>query len=185
MPDTTRNASSLFGYLAEFDTPDDLLEAAKSVRDAGYRCWDSYTPFPVHGLDDAMGIQRTILPWIVTISGFTGCVVALVMQWWMNARDFPYLISGKPLWSIPANIPIVFELTVLFSALAAVFGMFELNKLPRLHHPLFSSERFRRATTDRMFVVIEAEDPLFDEVRTRHLLESLQPLALERIEDKK
>ncbi len=171
------------GLIVEFDNTIDLLEAAAKVRDAGYRKWDVHSPIPIHGMDDAMGIRPTILPWMVLGAGLSGLAVALLMQWWMNAFDYPILISGKPLFSLPANIPVTFELTVLFSALTGVFGLISLNGLPQLYHPLFSSTRFRRATTDRFFIYIEAEDPLFDIQKTQAFLASLGGLAVETIED--
>lgn len=171
------------GLIVEFDNTIDLLEAAAKVRDAGYRQWDVHSPIPIHGMDDAMGIRPTILPWMVLGAGLTGLAVALLMQWWMNAFDYPILISGKPLFSLPANIPVTFELTVLFSALTGVFGLIALNGLPQLYHPLFSSVRFRRATTDRFFIYIEAEDPLFDIQKTQEFLASLGGLAVETIEE--
>jgi hypothetical protein len=183
MTEHSSNDRKLYGLLAEFDAPGDLLQAAERVKQAGYRSWDTHAPFPIHGLDEAMGIRSTILPYLVFGMGTAGCVLAIGVQWWMNAHDYPLLISGKPLWSLPANIPVAFEVTVLFSALTAVFGMLALNGLPRLHHPVFQSDRFRRATTDRMFVIIEAKDPMFDEAATRRLLESLGPITVERIED--
>ncbi len=183
MADASNSVHSVYGLLAEFEHPEDLLHAAEKVRLAGYSSWDTFTPFQVHGLDDAMGVRRTILPWLVFGAGAFGCGIAILFQWWTNAVDYPFLISGKPEWSLPANIPVAFEVTILCAAIVAVVGMLWLNNLPRLHHPLFRSERFRRATTDRFFLAIEASDPLFDEVATRKLLESTKPSAVECIED--
>jgi hypothetical protein len=176
-------APELWGLLAEFEDPDVLLSAASEVRNAGYTRWDVHTPFPVHGMDRAMGVKRTILPWIVLLGGLAGCGLALFLQWYTNAFDYPFLISGKPYFSLPAFIPVTFELTVLLAALAAVFGMLILNLLPEYYHPVFKSERFRRVTTDRFFIVIEARDPLFDRKRTTAFLESLDGLAVEPLED--
>lgn len=173
----------LFGYLVEFETASDLMEAAEKVRDAGFRKWDCHTPFPVHGLDDAMGLDETKLPWIVLAGGASGAFLGMLMQWWMNAVDYPLNISGKPLWSIPANIPVGFEMTVLLAAFGAFFGMLALNGLPRLHHPVFGSERFRRATDDRFFISLEATDPFFDEKRTLEFAETLSSLPVESLED--
>jgi len=170
------------GCLAEFETPAALLEAANKLRDGGYTRWDAHTPFPVHGLDQAMGLRATILPWIVMGGGLTGCATGLGLQWWTNAHNYPFLISGKPFWSIPANIPITFELTILFSAFAAFFGMLILNGFPRWHHPVFASERFRRVTQDRFFLSVEAEDPLFDEAKTAELLRGLGAAHVEKLE---
>ena len=171
------------GLLAEFDSPSLLFEAATQCRDKGFKHWDVHTPFPVHGMDEAMGIKGTQLPFIVLAGGLTGLVLAVLMQWWMNAVDYPFIISGKPLFGLPANIPIIFELTVLLSAFATFFGMWGLNGLPRLHHPLFSSRRFRRASQDRFFIVIEARDPKFKLEDTRDFMKSLGGLAVEDVVD--
>jgi hypothetical protein len=170
------------GYLVEFEGPGDILAASERVRDAGYTRWDTHTPFPVHGLDRAMGLKPSILPWIVMGGGIFGCSFGLGLQWWTNAHNYKFLISGKPFWSVPANIPIVFELTVLFSALTAFGSALVLNGLPQLHHPVFTSERFRRATQDRFFLSIESGDPLFDEQRTQTFLRGLGGLSVERLE---
>lgn len=179
----TRETQGLYGYLAEFGEPGDLIDAAAKVRDAGYTRWDCHTPFPVHGLDAAMGIRGTRLPWLVLCGGLAGLSAALLMQWWMNAHDYPFLISGKPLFGLPAAVPVTFELTVLLSALTTFFGMWGLNLLPQHHHPLFASERFRRATSDRFFVSIEARDPQFHRERTREFLSGLGAAAVESVED--
>lgn len=169
------------GMLAEFKTPGDLLRAADEVRKAGYRHWDAHTPFPIHGLDQAMGIKDTALGWIVFGGGCFGCSVGILMQWWMNAIDYPFIISGKPFWSLPANIPIIFELTILFSALSAFFGMLILNRLPQHHHWTFFAPRFERVTSDRYFISIEASDPSFDIVESCALLESAGSINTEAV----
>jgi len=176
-------APKLYGYLAEFDHPDLLIEGCEKVRDAGFRRWDAFTPFPVHGMDKAMGIRGTQLPWFVLACGLSGLGLALLMQWWMNAVDYPFAISGKPFFGLPAAMPIVFELTVLLSAFGTFFGMWGRNGMPKLYHPLFKSERFRRVTSDRFFIAVEASDPKFDAEKTRVLLESLGGVAVERVED--
>ena len=169
----------LYGLVSECKTPHALKEAAKKVRDAGFEKWDTYTPFPVHGIDGAMGIKMTILPWIVLGAGLTGLTLAIWLQWWTNAHDYPFLISGKPFWSIPANVPIMFELTVLLSAFAALFGMLALNNLPMPAHPLDLKERFAKVTDDRFFLVVQAADTRFDDVETRELLEETHPAVLD------
>jgi hypothetical protein len=180
--------------LAEFENPAQILEAAEKVRDAGYRHWDCHTPFPVHGLDKAMGIRRTILPVLVFFAGAAGCTTGLVLQLFTNSFGFtiwamvwvtgyPFLISGKPALSIPAFIPVMFELTILFSALACVKLMFLFNGLPQLYHPLFRSNRFRRASNDRFYLVIEARDPKFLPKKTEEFLKTLGPSAVEAVED--
>jgi mono/diheme cytochrome c family protein len=171
----------LHGLLAEYPTPDGLIQGAEKVRNAGFRDWDTFSPFPVHGIDGAMGIKATILPWLILGGGMTGCAVGLGLQWWTNGVDYPFLISGKPFWSVPANIPITFELTVLFSALTAVFGMLALNKLPLPAHPLDLKERFARSTDDRFYVLVQASDPVFDEKDTRALLENSGATVVEDV----
>jgi len=172
----------VWGLLAEFATPDDLVHAAASVRDAGYTRWDAHTPFPVHGLDGAMGIRSTRLPYLVLAAAVAGATGGLVMQWWMNAVDYPLIISGKPFNSLPASIPVTFELTVLFAALTAFFGMLVANALPRFHHPLFASQAFRRVTTDAFFLAIEAKDPRFDRAATERLLVGARATRVTAIE---
>ncbi len=171
----------LYGLLAEFSDPRALLEAARAVRETGVRRSDCYSPYPIHGMERAIGIRNTHLPWIVLVAGITGCIVALLLQWWTNAVDYPLNISGKPLFSLPANIPVTFELIVLFSALAAFIGTLALNGLPRFNNPLFRQERFRRATTDRFFVGVEASDPHFREPQLRELFESAGAISVEQV----
>lgn len=176
-------APDLYGYLIEFDNVDDLMQGAERVRDAGFTRWDSHTPFVVHGLDQAMGVKPTVLPWFVLLGGALGLGGGLGLQWWTNAVDYPFVISGKPLFSLPANIPVAFETTILVAAIAALVGMLTLNGLPRHHHPLFGSERFKKATDDRFFISIEAEDPLFDPEETKTFLEGLDGwLSLEEVQ---
>ena len=169
--------------LVEFETSEALLAAAERVRDAGYTRWDAHSPFPVHGLDEAMGIRSTILPWFVLMCGLAGAAGGLGLQWWTNAFDFPYLVSGKPLFSLPANIPVMFELTVLLSAVGAFVGMLVFNGLPELYHTLFKSDRFLRATTDRFFISIDAGDPKFDATGSEAFLRRLDGVGIERLED--
>ena len=167
-----------YGILAEFTTAADLYRACERVRDAGFTRWDAHSPFPVHGIERAMGLRRSPLPWIVLVMGLTGAALGFGLQWWVHASAQPLVISGKPYFSWPAYVPITFELGVLFGALGAVFGMFALNRLPMHWHPLFDSERFERSTDDRFFISIESWDPRFDAVATRRLLESLGARAV-------
>jgi mono/diheme cytochrome c family protein len=171
----------LHGLLAEYATPGDLIRAARKVRDAGFEKWDTFTPFPVHGIDPAMGIKPTKLPWIVFFCGLTGFGIAVWMQWWMNAVDYPWIVSGKPFWSMPANVPVWFERTVLLSAFGALFGMLALNGLPEPSHPLDLKRRFARSTDDKFFLLIQAADPKFDEDDTFELLESTSPVVLDQV----
>lgn len=174
-------SSRPYGLLAEYDGPDQLIAAAKHVNAAGYTRWDCYSPFPVHGIDPAMGIQKTKLPYIVVCAGLTGCATALVMQWWTNAVDYPWIVSGKPLFGVPANIPITFELTVLFSALTTFFSMLLLNGLPKHSSPLDYVKRFDRASDDKFFIVIESEDPKYDEAQTQALFQKTHATAVESV----
>jgi len=184
----------VYGLIAEFENPGDLMHAAEKVRDAGFTWWDCCTPFPVHGLDKAMGVKRTILPVLVFFAGASGTAAAFALQTFTNSFSFstwavvkvtgyPYLISGKPMMSLPAFIPVMFELTILFSALSCVGLMFLFNGLPRLFHPLLQNNRFRRATNDRFFVVIEARDPKFLRGKTEAFLRTLGATAVEAVED--
>jgi hypothetical protein len=171
--------------LAEFETPGACLHAAEKLRDAGYTKFDSHTPFPVHGMDAAMGLKDSVLGWIVFPIGLCGTTGAFVMMHWMNNIDYPLVIGGKPpTWqSWPSMIPIMFELTVLLSAFATVLGMFHLNKLPRHHHPIFNSDRFRGMTTDKFFISVESTDPKWNLEKTKKLLESCTPSHLELVYD--
>ncbi len=170
-------------YLAEFETPGKVMHAAEAVRDAGYQRWDVHTPFPVHGMDKAMGLPDSRLGWIVIAAGLTGVSAAFLLMWFTNGVDYPLIIGGKPGFSLPSMVPVMFELTILLSAFGAVFGMFGLNMLPRHHHPVFYSGRFERATDDRFFISIEAADERFDLEKTKRLLEGLHPSHLELIQE--
>jgi Protein of unknown function (DUF3341) len=172
--------------LAEFDSAHDVLHAAEKVQAAGYRHWDTHTPFPVHGMDRAMGLKDSRLGWIVLAFALTGLSGAFVMMHWMNGVDYVTVVGDKPPGApqtLPSMVPILFELTILLSAFGAVLGMFGLNKLPRHNHPVFESERFRAATDDKFFISIEAEDPKFDVVRTREMLEGVHATHVEVIEE--
>jgi hypothetical protein len=170
-------------YLARYNTPGECMHAAEKLRDAGYTKFDAHTPFPVHGMDAAMGLEDSKLGWIVLPAGTAGLTLAFTMMWWMNGVDYPIVIGGKPPFSLPSMIPIMFELTVLFSCLTAVFGMFHLNKIPRHHHPIFNSEHFHAASDDKFFISVEAEDPKFNLERTKRLLDSTHPELVEIVSD--
>jgi hypothetical protein len=175
--------TELVGLLAEYTDVTAVTKAANSVRKAGYSRWDVHTPFPIHGIDPVMGIRPTGLPWLVLLGGLFGLFGGMWLQWYTNAYDYPVLISGKPFWSLPANIPVIFECTVLCASLTAVFGMLGLNRLPTLYNPLFKSDRFRRVTNDRFFIVIDASDSKFDEPSAMKLLTDSGAVAVERVED--
>lgn len=177
-----RTHKELYGLLAEFESAAAIYQAAKRVREDGYTRWDCHTPFPVHGLDKAMGLKASPLPWIVLVCGLTGASVAMLLQWYLNAVDYPYIISAKPLFSWQAFVPVTFELMVLFSALGAVLGMLGLNRLPQFYSSLFRSERFARASDDRFFISIEVEDTKFHPEKTRALLEACGAVHVEEVE---
>lgn len=180
--------SQVAGILAEFRDSEDLVAAAAGVRAAGYSQWEAYSPFPVHGLVAAMGRRKTRLPWLVLLAGLAGGGGAVALQWWTNAVNYPYLISGKPYFSLPANIPIIFEFIILLSAIAAFGGCLALSKLPQWYYPLAASPRFRRASTDGFFITIDASDPCFDDAITTQLLQSLGTVTTEffyRIDSKR
>jgi hypothetical protein len=169
--------------LAEFETPAAVLHAAEKLRDSGYTKFDTHTPFPIHGMDAAMGMDDSKLGLIVFPIGILGTSLAFLMMWWMNAVDYPIVIGGKPPYSLPSMVPIMFELTVLLSAFGTVFGMFGLNKLPQHHHPIFNSERFGAFSNDKFFVSVEASDPKWNAERTKALLDSLHPAHVEFVYD--
>jgi hypothetical protein len=172
-----------YGAVAEFETAADIYHACEKVRDAQYTKWDALTPFPVHGLEHAMGMSRSRLPFFVFAMGISGASGAMLLQWWISAVDYPIIIAAKPYFSWPAFIPITFEVMVLFSAASAVLGMLFLNRLPRWYHSLFKSERFARVTDDRFFIAIEAEDPKFKPDETQDFLRSLGATHVELVED--
>src|SRR5467141_4270939 len=175
--------SSLYGVLAEFSTPDELLAATRGARQAGYRQMDAYTPFPVEGLAEALDFQRTGLPFLVLLGGIVGGVGGYVMQYWMAAIDYPLNVGGRPLHSWPAFIPVTFELTILVAALAAVLGMLALNGLPQPYHPVFNVPRFALASRNRFFLCIESADPKFDLEGTREFLATHNPREVSTVAD--
>ena len=177
------NQNQSLGLLAEYETPEALMAAAARVRDGGYKRWDTHTPFPVHGIDDAMGIKPTILPWIVLGAAAAGTVTALLLQYVTNAVLYPYEISGKPFFNWVPAFPVTFELTVLFAGITTLLAMLALNRLPRLHNPLFEMERFDRATQDRFFLAIDAKDPLYNASSAKALLAGTGANAVEDIPD--
>lgn len=165
----TKTETTVHGMMAEFKSVDTLLSACRRIRDAGYVKIDAFTPFPVHGIDKALGIKPTMLPWICLIAGITGTCIAMAMQVWMNSIDYKYIISGKPYWSLPAFIPVAFELTILLASFGAFFGMWALNGLPRFSNPMFTDPRFDRVTDDRFFLYIDAKDERYDAAGVRSL----------------
>jgi hypothetical protein len=153
--------TEIYGVVAEFDSPSKLLHAVKAVRERGYGRMEAYTPFPIHGIDRAMGERRSGLGFVVLGMGLAGCAAAIALQWWTGAVDYPLVIAGKPFFAFEFAVPIIFELTVLFAAFGAVFGMFAFNKLPRLYHPIFQYSRWNGATNDRFLLAVEKTGSTF------------------------
>ncbi len=169
-----RGAPPLYGIMAEFDNPSDLVAAARRTHEAGYRRINGYSPYPIEELTEAIGFTRTTLPLIVLVGGILGGLGGFFMQYWMEVIDYPINVGGKPFNSWPAFIPITFECTILCAAFAAVFGMLALNKLPQPYHPVFNAPNFALATRDSFFLVIESKDPKFDHDEAMRFLKSLE-----------
>jgi hypothetical protein len=180
---TTRKR--VYGYLAEFGSASALYKAAEKVRDAGFRKWDCHSPYPIHGLDGAMGMKRSILPWFVFFGGTLGLATGFSLAYITQVEIYPTVVQGKPanLFTVPAFFPIMFELTILFSGFTTLFGLLALMKLPRLNHPLFASRQFHRATDDGFFISLEARDPKFHPDKTRGFLEEIGGKSIELVEE--
>jgi hypothetical protein len=174
--------TGLYGLMADFRDGDELIAAAEKAREAGYVKMDGYSPFPVEGLDDAMGLKPTKLPIIVLLGAIAGGVGGFLMQYWMEVIDYPKNIGGRPLNSWPAFVPAIFELTILLGAFSAVIGMVVLNGLPKPYHPVFNVNKFRTASRDGFFLCIESDDPKFDAEGTKRFLESLDPVGVYEVE---
>lgn len=172
----------IYGMMAEFAGPDEVRDAAAKVRAAGYRNIEAYTPFPVHGLAEAVGFRWTWLPWIVLAAGIAGCIGGFVLQYWISVIDYPINIGGKPLNAWPAFIPITFECMVLSAASMTVVGMLALNGLPMPYHPVFNVERFRAASRDGFFLVIFSTDAKFEPGTAKAFLEGLHPVAVHEVD---
>lgn len=166
---------NIYGLLAEFDTPTQLVDAATKIRESGYTKTDAFSPFPLHEIDEALGIKRSILPYMVFCGGIIGLLSGLGLQYYVHVIDYPLNVGGRPFFSLPSFIPPMFELTILFAAFTAVFGMLFLNGLPQPYHPVFNVPRFALATREKFFLLIETIDPKFDYEETRSLMESLNP----------
>jgi len=172
-----------YGIIAEFDTPADVIHAAEGVRDAGFRRWDVFTPYPIHGMDQAMGLKNSKVGYISFIGAVLGYTTGMIMIWWMNAVDYPIIVGGKPMFSPFGAFPPSYELTILFGSFGALLGMLFLNRLPRLHHPLLKHRRFALATHDKYFVVVETTDPKYSETETRKLFETLGSKHIDWVEE--
>ncbi len=175
--------NEVYGVLAEYTDPGALLHAAEGVHKAGYNKFDAHSPFPIHGMDKAMGLGNSKVGYICLLGGIAGLLLATWLQWWTGQIDYPVNISGKPFFAVEPSVPVMFELTVLFSAFAAVFGMFLMNGMPRPYNPLFYSDEFARVTDDAFFIFVAAEDDEFDIEKTGELLKGLGSLNLEVIKD--
>jgi hypothetical protein len=175
--------TTLYGLLAEFESPDRLLEATTEARISGYRHMDAFSPFRIEGLAEEVGFRFNMLPWLVLIAGFGGAAAWYFIQWYGMAISYPINVAGRELNSWPAFVPISFEMGVLCGALTAVIGMLALSGLPRLYHPVFNGRDFNLACGNRFFLCIEASDPSFDASLTRRFLESLAPLEVSAVEE--
>jgi Protein of unknown function (DUF3341) len=172
----------LYGALARFAGPVELLDAVRRLHALGYRRLDAYSPFPIHGMDQALGLKRSRVPVLVLVGGVFGAVFAQTLQWYQSAIAYPLITGGKPLNSTEAFVPISFETTILYAAFGAVFGMLALNGLPRLYHPVFRGKSFARASNDGFFLSVEAADPLFDQREIIAVLETQSATEVELIE---
>lgn len=164
---------NLHGIMAEFNTPTEVVDAARRVRDAGYTKTDAFSPFPLHEIDEALGIKRSILPYLIFTGGIIGLLSGLGLTYFIHVVEWPIIVGGRPAFSLPAFIPPMFELTILFSAFVAVFGMLFLNGLPSPYHPVFNVPRFALATREKFFLIIESIDPQYDYDATRSFMEGL------------
>ena len=163
-------AAPSYGLIATFETAPEIYAAAKQVRDAGYKNWDVISPCPLHGLDSAMGLKRSIVPRISLAGGITGLITGMTMIWWTGASDYPLTVGGKPLFSPMFAFPVSYELTILFTAFATIIGMFVVNGLPRHYHPVLKYDQIKRGMDDVYFIVIEARDPRYNLANTTALL---------------
>lgn len=172
-----------YGLIAAFDTTPDLYHACEKVRDAGFSQWDAITPFPVHGLDAAMGMRRSKVPRFSLTGGLTGFTTGMTMIWFMNSFDYPLVVGGKPYFSPMFAFPVSYELTILFTAFATIAGMFILNKLPMHYHPVQKAPQLTRLLDDRFHIVIEANDPKFNAAATREFLAKIGGKDIAELEE--
>jgi hypothetical protein len=180
--DTTDSSTGLYGLMAEFVEPHELLHAAEAAHAAGYRRMDAYSPLPIEGLSAALGFRNTRLPLLVLAGGIIGGLVGYGLQYWVHVIEYPYNVGGRPDHSWPAFMPVTFEMTILVASLTAVLGMLGLNGLPMPYHPTFNVPEFNLASQHRFFLCIEARDPRFHREQTREFLESLHPLKVTIVE---
>lgn len=174
---------NIYGLLAEFDTSTQLVDAAHKIREAGYTKTDAFSPFPLHEIDEALGIKRSILPILVFFGGITGLLTGLALQIFVHYIDYPIIVGGRPFISIPSFIPPTFELTILFASFTAVGSMLLLNGLPQPYHPVFNVPRFALATREKFFLLIETKDSKFNYDETKSFMQSLNPQEVFDVEE--
>lgn len=179
----TTTGQVVHAIIAEFATPADLYHAAEKVRDAGYARWDVYSPFPVHGMEEAMGLRNTKLPLLTGVVGLSGAALGFLLQYYVSSVAYPMVVQGKPFFAWEPWTPVTFEIGVLFTAFCALLGMLAFNRLPMWYHPLLKKERFLRVSDDRLVICIEAADPKFDPLKTRQLLESIGGTRIDLVEE--
>jgi hypothetical protein len=172
----------LYGMMAEFETPTELVHAARAAREAGYRKIDAFSPFPVEELDDVLDLHDRRLPLLVLIGGLLGGLAGYALQYWTSVHAYPLNVGGRPLHSWPSFVPVTFEMTILGAALSVVLGMLAVNGLPMPYHPVFNVPRFALSSRDRFFLCIKATDPLFDRDATRRFFERLVPRQVSEVE---
>ncbi|MBI3721523.1 MAG: DUF3341 domain-containing protein, partial [Fimbriimonas ginsengisoli] len=173
-----RHGTKLHGIVAEFDSPEAIIAAANAARAAGYKRMDSYTPFPVHGLSEAMGFRSFVVPFTFFFGAVLGGLAGLALEWYVSVADYPINVGGKPLFSLGSFVPPAYECVILFSALIGTIGMFAFNGLPKPYHPIFGAPGFERASQDRFFLCLEADDEMVEEDATSKFLQGLRPLSI-------
>ena len=172
---------AIYGLMAEFETPTELVEACKAAYAEGYREMDAYSPFPIEEASEAIGVHRSAVPLVTLLGGLLGGLSGFALQYWNNVIDYPLNIGGRPYDSWPAFIVPTFEMTILFAGLVGTFGMFAMNGLPRPYHPVFNVDQFSKVTRDRFFLCVEATDPRFDLAATQQFMERLKPLSISEV----
>ena len=183
MSASSENSGQTFALIAEFENPGAIMSAAEKVRDAGFKNWDVITPFPVHGMDQAMGLSRSKIPIVAFCGGVTGFSLGMLMVWYMNKVDYPLIVGGMPFFSPVFPFPVAYELTILFAAIGSILSMFIFNNLPMHHHPTLNYEQIEKASNNRYFIVIESSDPRFEEKKTSDLLKDIGGSNIGKLQD--